>query len=73
MVQWVKNLTAVAWIAVEAWFQSLTGFSGLKGPALLQVWLGFNPWPGNFHKPWVWPLKKKKKKKVSLSISFMLY
>ena len=24
---------------------------------------GFDPWPGNFHTPWVWPKKKKKKKK----------
>jgi len=34
--------------------------------ALLQLWhrlqlqFGFNPWPGNFHMPFVW-LKKKKK------------
>ena len=20
--------------------------------------LEFSPWPGNFHKPWVWPLQK---------------
>ena len=20
----------------------------------LQLWLGFSPWPGNFHMPWVW-------------------
>ena len=23
----------------------------------------FNPWPRNFHTPWVWPKKKKKKRK----------
>ena len=27
----------------------------------LQLWLGFDPWPGNFHVPWVWPRKEKKK------------
>ena len=26
----------------------------------LQLWLGFDPWPGNVHMPWVWPKKKKK-------------
>ena len=25
----------------------------------LQLWLGFDPWPGNFRMPWVWPKKKK--------------
>ena len=39
----------------------------VKNPTLLQLWcrlqlwLGFNPWPGNFHVLWVWPKKKKKK------------
>ena len=37
-----------------------------KNPVLLQlwcqsqVWLGCNPWPGNFHMPQVWLEKKKK-------------
>ena len=31
---------------------------GLKDPALLQLWLRCSPWPGNFHMPQVWPLKK---------------
>ena len=41
--------------------------SGLKDPALPQLqrgswlWFRFDPWPGNFPMPWVWPLKKKKK------------
>ena len=30
MVQWVKNLTAVAWLAVDAQVQSPAGHSGLK-------------------------------------------
>ena len=33
------------------------GFSGL------QLWLGFDPWPGNFHMLLVQPKKKKKKEK----------
>ena len=28
----------------------------------LKLWLGFHPWPRNFHIPWVWQKKKKKKK-----------
>ena len=34
----------------------------LKDLVLPQLRLGFDPWPGKFHMPWVWPLKKKKKK-----------
>ena len=57
MAPWVKDLTAVARVAVEAWIRSPTQHSGLKDPALPQLWirlqlqLGFNPWPGNFHMP----------------------
>ena len=49
MAQWIKNLTAAAWVNVEAWVQSLTQFSELKDLALLQLWhmsqlqLGFSP------------------------------
>ena len=25
----------------------------VKYQALPQLWLGFDPWPGNFHMPWV--------------------
>ena len=28
----------------------------------LQLWLGFDSWPGNFYMPWVWPKKKNKTK-----------
>ena len=27
----------------------------VKNPKLSLLWLRFNPWPGNFHKPWTWP------------------
>ena len=30
----------------------------VKDLALSLLWLGFNTWPGNFHMPWVWPIKK---------------
>ena len=39
----------------------------VKDPALPQPWhrsqpqRGFDPWPGNFHMPWVWPKIKKRK------------
>ena len=33
----------------------------VKDPALSLLWRGFDPWPGNFLMPWVWPKKKKNK------------
>ena len=39
MAQWVKNLTAMAQVAVEAQVQVLALHSGLKDPALPQLWL----------------------------------
>ena len=45
--------------------QSLAQHSGLKDPVLLQLWcrlklwLGFDPWPGNFHVLRVYPKQKK--------------
>ena len=65
MAQWVKNLTIAAWVATEAQVESLAWYSGLKDPMLLQLWcrsqlwLGFSPWPGNFHLWQVWLFKKK--------------
>ena len=37
VVQWVKNLTAVARVATEAWVQSLDRQRGLKGPVMPQL------------------------------------
>ena len=34
----------------------------VKDLALSLLWLGMNPWPGNFHMPRVWPKKKERKK-----------
>ena len=60
MVQWVKNPTAVARVAVEIWVRSPAWYSGLKDLVLPQwLKLGFSPWPRNFHMLRVQPLKKK--------------
>ena len=32
----------------------------VKNPVLPHLQLGFDPWPGNFHIPWVWPKVGKK-------------
>ena len=59
MDQRIKNLPAVPQVTAEE--QDLTQHSGLKDPALLQLQqrsqlqLGFSPWPGDFHMPWVQP------------------
>ena len=37
----------------------------VKDPALSLLWLGLNPWPGNFHLLQAWP-KKKKVKRVNV-------
>ena len=61
MVQWVKDPSAVAWVAAEGRVQSLAQHSGLKDLMLLQLrcrlqlWVGFNPWSGNLGMPWVQP------------------
>ena len=68
MAPWVKILTTVVQAIASVQVRSLAWHSGLKDPALPQLWhksqlqLRFNPWPGNFHLLQVWLLKKKKKK-----------
>ena len=32
----------------------------------LLLWCGFDPWPGNFHRPWAWQKKKKKRKEKKI-------
>ena len=55
MAQWAKNLMRVAQVAAKVWVPSPAQHSGLKDPALLklwrrlQLWLGFDPRPRNFH------------------------
>ena len=36
MAQWVKNPTAVAWVAGSVWVQSLAQCTGFEDPVLLQ-------------------------------------
>ena len=61
MAQFVKNLNAAAWVAVELHVQSLAQHSGLNYLVSLQLqfrsqlWLGFNPWPRNIHMLWMRP------------------
>ena len=61
MVQWVTNLTAAVRGAAEVQVLSPAWCSVLKDPALLHLWLGFSPWPRNFHMPQVQPFKKERK------------
>ena len=67
MAQWVKNPTAAGQVTEEVWVQSPAHLSGLKDPLLPQLWLRFNPWPGNFHMHQEWPFKKEKKRKEKRS------
>jgi len=55
MVQWVKNQTAAVQVAAEAPVQSPVQCGELKDLALLQLCLGFIPWPRNFYMPRVQP------------------
>ena len=41
MVQWVKNMTAVAWAAAEVCVQPQAKCRGLKNSALPQLWHRF--------------------------------
>lgn len=57
VVQWVKILTATAWVWPLAWHG---GLKELTLPPLRnrsQLRLRFSPWPRNFHTPWVQPNK----------------
>ena len=72
MVPGVKNLTAAVQIAVEVQVRFPAELGGLKGPALPQVWLGFNPWPGIFLMPRV-PPKKKNKPRSSYCHPFFFF
>ena len=64
MAQWVKNPTTAAPVTVAAWVQHPARHSGLKDLELpqmgcrLQLQLRFSPWPRNFPKSRVQPLKK---------------
>ena len=69
VAQWIKNLTAGAWVTVVAQARSSGHCSGLKDPMLLWLWLGFNPWPRNFHMLWMQASKKEKFLEFPLCLS----
>ena len=79
MAQLVENPTATAQVSLKVQVQSQARGSGLKDQVLLQLqhrlqlWFRFDPRLGNFHMPWIQPLKKKKKKnEVVLDLLFKL-
>lgn len=47
VVEQVKNKTAEAWVAVEVQIWSPAWCRGFKDLSLQQLWLGFNPGPGD--------------------------
>ena len=77
VVQWVKSPIA-AQVVVELWVRSPARHSGLKDPALLQLWCRLQLW---FRfSPWPWELtyvvdvaikEKKKKEMVLIEIDFL--
>ena len=68
MAQWVKNLTAPAWVAAEVWVRSCSMTQWVNGSSALI------PGPGTFichgcsHK-----IKKQKQKTASLPMIFFLF
>ena len=59
-----KNLASMGVLTVALWANDLACLCGgvglthglvqwVKHPALPQLQLGFSPWPGNFHVPWL--------------------
>ena len=59
VAQWVRDLTAMARVASEVQVRFSAQRSELKDPTLPRVWLGFSPWPGNFHVVQEQPLTNK--------------
>ena len=55
----------MAWVAAEMMDRSQAWGNGLKDQALLQLWLGFNPWPRIAGAA----IKKKKAKHFTLGFS----
>ena len=57
VAQWVKNPSTEARVTAQVRVRSPAQHSGLKDPILPQLWhrsypwVGFNPWPRNFHMP----------------------
>ena len=73
VAEWVNDLACLcegtsSVLGPEQWVKDLT----LQDPCRLQLWLGFDPWPRNFHMLQVQPLKKKKKK-VKIILWFFFF
>ena len=70
MAQWVKECKRGGLDCCEGTGLIPGSVQWVKDPALPQLWrrsqlqLGFNPWPWNFHMPWVQSLKKNNKTKL---------
>ena len=64
MAQWVKHLTAAAWMAEEVWVRFLAQSGGLKGSSASLLRLGFNPLPRNFAGATIKLKKKNKQQKT---------
>ena len=43
--------------SVKFSFQEFPGGLAVKDPTLSLLWHRSDPWPMNFHKPWMWPKK----------------
>ena len=77
MVQWVKNLTAVAQVTTEAWVQSLAQHSGLKDLELSELRIGHScsldslSGPGTSKCHGCGHLKKKKRMFILLFLDVM--
>ena len=71
VAQWIKNLTAVAQVTAEAQVQSPAWHSEFKDPALPQLQLEFNLWPGNFHMPWAGLKKKSERENIRTYIKML--
>ena len=67
MAQWVNDLACICGgmgsiPGLAQWVKDLTLMRLWRR---LQLWLGFDPWPGNFHMAWGWLKKKKSTMKYS--------
>ena len=56
MVQWVKDL---ALSLRQCGFTPWPGAVGYVSDSRSQLWLGFDPWPTDFHMLWMWPQRGK--------------
>ena len=55
MAQWVKNQAMRTWVCSLALLSGLRIQYGCGYGVGWQLQFLFDPYPGNFHMPWVWP------------------